>query len=60
MGAGGGGSGPIPSVYVGGTIYCVVSTPEDLGECVTTIAANLKFTVKDCDPNIGEPDSEEG
>eukprot|EP00090_Calanus_glacialis_P024290 TRINITY_DN3771_c0_g1_i1.p1 TRINITY_DN3771_c0_g1~~TRINITY_DN3771_c0_g1_i1.p1 ORF type:complete len:881 (-),score=314.94 TRINITY_DN3771_c0_g1_i1:145-2787(-) len=45
---------------VGGTIYCVVSTPEDLGECVTTIAANLKFTVKDCDPNTGEPDSDEG
>jgi len=43
-----------------GTIYCVVSTPEDLGECVTTIAANLKFTVKDCDPNTGEPDSDEG
>merc|ERR1711887_227482 len=32
----------------------------DLGECVTTIAANLKFTVKDCDPNTGEPDSDEG
>jgi len=45
---------------VGGTIYCVVSTPADLGECVTTIAANLKFTVKDCDPNTGEPDSDEG
>jgi coatomer protein complex subunit gamma len=45
---------------VGGTIYCVVATPADLGECVTTIAANLKFTVKDCDPNTGEPDSDEG
>ena len=45
---------------VAGTIYCVVSTPEDLGECVATIPANLKFTVKDCDPNTGEPDSDEG
>eukprot|EP00092_Neocalanus_flemingeri_P023318 GFUD01025282.1.p1 GENE.GFUD01025282.1~~GFUD01025282.1.p1 ORF type:complete len:881 (-),score=286.45 GFUD01025282.1:147-2789(-) len=45
---------------VGGTIYCVLATPEELGECVTTIAANLKFTVKDCDPSTGEPDSDEG
>ena len=40
---------------VSGNIYCVVATPEEL--CVTTIAAN---TVKDCDPNTGEPDSDEG
>jgi len=51
---------PALQYNVGGTIYCVISTPEDLGECVTTIAANLKFTVKDCDPNTGEPDSDEG
>merc|ERR1712025_167885 len=29
---------------VGGTIYVVVSMPEELSECVATIAANLKFT----------------
>jgi hypothetical protein len=27
---------------------------------VATIPATLKFTVKDCDPTTGEPDSEEG
>jgi len=27
---------------------------------VATIPANLKFTVKDCDPATGEPDSEDG
>merc|ERR1711872_115020 len=45
---------------VGGTIYVVLVTPEELSECVATIPANLKFTVKDCDPATGEPDSEDG
>jgi hypothetical protein len=27
---------------------------------VATIPATLKFTVKDCDPTTGEPDSDEG
>merc|ERR1711971_707490 len=45
---------------VGGTIYCVLETPEELGECVASLAANLKFTVKDCDPATGEPDSDDG
>merc|ERR1712037_310123 len=45
---------------VGGTIYCVLETPDELGECVASLAANLKFTVKDCDPATGEPDSDEG
>ena len=45
---------------VGGTIYCVLAMPEELAECVASIPANLKFTVKDCDPATGEPDSEEG
>jgi hypothetical protein len=31
-----------------------------VSECVATIPATLKFTVKDCDPTTGEPDSEEG
>jgi len=43
-----------------GTIYVVLATPEELSECVATIPANLKFTVKDCDPATGEPDSEDG
>jgi len=45
---------------VAGTIYVVMATPEELSECVATIPANLKFTVKDCDPVTGEPDSEDG
>ena len=31
-----------------------------ISECVATVPATLKFTVKDCDPTTGEPDSEEG
>merc|ERR1719336_3805604 len=42
------------------TIYTVLSVPEDLTECVASMAATLKFTVKDCDPATGEPDSDEG
>jgi len=45
---------------VGGTIYVVLASPEEVSECVTTISATLKFTVKDCDPTTGEPDSDEG
>jgi len=45
---------------VGGTIYLVLSTPEEISECVASIPATLKFTVKDCDPVTGEPDSDEG
>jgi len=45
---------------VGGTIYLVLSTPEEISECMTSIPATLKFTVKDCDPVTGEPDSDEG
>merc|ERR1712110_1113401 len=41
-------------------IYSVLSVPEDLTECVTSMATTLKFTVKDCDPATGEPDSDEG
>ena len=44
---------------VSSTIYSVLSVPEDLTECVTSMAATLKFTVKDCDPATGEPDSDE-
>merc|ERR1712058_173228 len=34
--------------------------PEDVSECTASLPANLKFTVKDCDPATGEPDSDEG
>ena len=42
---------------VSSTIYTVLTVPEDLTELVTSSAATLKFTVKDCDPATGEPDS---
>jgi len=45
---------------VSSTIYTVLTVPEDLTELVTSSAATLKFTVKDCDPATGEPDSDEG
>merc|ERR1712113_326796 len=54
------GAAPRLEYNVGGTIYCVLETPEELGECVASLAANLKFTVKDCDPATGEPDSDDG
>merc|ERR1712112_180589 len=45
---------------VSGTCYIVLKTPEEVSECVGTLTASLKFTVKDCDPTTGEPDTEEG
>jgi len=45
---------------VSGTCYVVLATPEEVSECVGTLTASLKFTVKDCDPTTGEPDTEEG
>merc|ERR1740131_218611 len=45
---------------VASTIYTVLAVPEDLTECVASMTAALKFTVKDCDPATGEPDSDEG
>ena len=51
---------PAIQYNVSSTIYSVLAVPEDLTECVTSMAATLKFTVKDCDPATGEPDSDEG
>ena len=45
---------------VASTIYTVLAVPEDLTEAVASMAATLKFTVKDCDPATREPDSDEG
>ena len=42
-----------------GTSYAVIATPEDMSEWIGTVSATLKFTVKDCDPTTGEPDSDE-
>lgn len=43
-----------------GTVYIVLQFPDDLTSSVGTFGAVLKFTVKDCDPSTGLPDSEEG
>lgn len=53
---------PAPSLQysVAGTIYCVLAAPEDLSDLVASFPSTLKFTVKDCDPATGEPDSDEG
>lgn len=41
--------------------YCVLAWPEDLEVASgATIGACLKFIVKDCDPETGIPDSDEG
>lgn len=41
--------------------YCALAWPEDLEVASgATIGATLKFIVKDCDPETGVPDSEEG
>ncbi|XP_022234637.2 coatomer subunit gamma [Drosophila obscura] len=42
------------------TTYVIVEFPPDAGSSIATFGATLRFLVKDCDPNTGEPDSEEG
>ncbi|XP_002012989.2 coatomer subunit gamma [Drosophila persimilis] len=42
------------------TTYVIVEFPPDAGSSIATFGATLRFVVKDCDPNTGEPDSEEG
>lgn len=43
-----------------GTAFIILQFPEELPNSVGTFGALLKFTVKDCDPNTGLPDSDEG
>lgn len=40
--------------------YVIVEYPHDVLSSAATFGATLKFIVKDCDPNTGEPDSDEG
>ncbi|TMW43544.1 hypothetical protein DOY81_011375 [Sarcophaga bullata] len=42
------------------TTFVIVEFPQDVGSSAATFGATLRFVVKDCDPNTGEPDSEEG
>eukprot|EP01137_Pigoraptor_chileana_P009086 Opistho-2@56821 len=39
-------------------IYAVLRGPEDGGSVTGVVSNTLKFIVKDCDPNTGEPDEE--
>lgn len=41
-----------------GATYALVRLPEDQTVVTGTFSCSLKFTVKDCDPNTGEPDDE--
>ena len=41
-----------------GTCYTVVQMPEDPTQVTSTFSCTLKFVVKDCDPNTGEPDDD--
>ncbi|KAH8306111.1 hypothetical protein KR018_001695 [Drosophila ironensis] len=42
------------------TTFVIVEFPPDAGSSIATFGATLRFVVKDCDPNTGEPDSDEG
>ncbi|KAH8356116.1 hypothetical protein KR200_012191 [Drosophila serrata] len=42
------------------TTFVIVEFPPDAASSIATFGATLRFVVKDCDPNTGEPDSEEG
>lgn len=43
-----------------GSTYVIVEFPHDVASSAATFGATLRFLVKDCDPNTGEPDSDEG
>ena len=47
---------------VPGVCYVILKTPptDEMGDWVASFQPYLKFTVKDCDPNTGEPDTDEG
>jgi coatomer protein complex subunit gamma len=45
---------------VPGIAYVLVRIPEDPTQVTATFNCTLKYIVKDCDPNTGEPDNEEG
>jgi coatomer protein complex subunit gamma len=45
---------------VPGVIYSLVRMPEDPTQVTGTFSCALKFIVKDCDPNTGVPDNDDG
>ncbi|ALC45581.1 gammaCop [Drosophila busckii] len=42
------------------TTFVIVEFPQEVCFSTATFGATLRFAVKDCDPNTGEPDSDEG
>jgi len=53
---------PLASLPYGspGSCYCLLHLPEDLLRGQASFTASLRFTVRDCDPTTGEPETEEG
>ncbi|KAI5714682.1 coatomer subunit gamma [Diaphorina citri] len=53
---------PIPRLAYNETqsVYIILQYPPSLADSVTSVGAVLKFSVKDCDPTTGQPDSDEG
>jgi len=51
---------PAPKLTYGtpGTTYTLVRLPDDPTHVTGTFTCTLKFIVKDCDPNTGEPDDD--
>jgi len=45
---------------VPGVCYVSLEIPESILSCTGSCSTTLKFTVKDCDPTTGEPDSDKG
>jgi len=45
---------------VPGVCYVSLEIPESILSCTGACSTTLKFTVKDCDPTTGEPDSDRG
>ena len=43
-----------------GSMYVVLSCPITLSDWMANLSPTMKFTIKDCDPMTGEPESEEG
>jgi len=43
-----------------GVAYALVKIPDDPSQVTATFGCIMKFIVKDCDPNTGEPDNDDG
>lgn len=43
-----------------GTVFSILQFPDDVASSAGVFGVTLKFIVKDCDPNTGIPDSDDG